>query len=302
MVQSAPYGTWKSPITSEIIAAGSTDFKEVHTNASRPNPTSDTEHQQSEAEIFLVEGRPSENGRSTILKISKKGDHEDVLSGVYNASGKIHEYGGGAAFVPQDGRNIIFNDSKTNLVYNLDPLKKSVTPVITADPNLKLMKYADFHAEVGTGTLAVRETHFEDGTEVKNEIVVIEPSSGSAKNSTVVVTGADFYSHPRFSPDGKRVCWMQWNHPDMPWTGSELYVADWNDGKILEGRFVAGKAREQAICQPRWAWDGSLWFVNDPKGIWNLFRWDPKTDIVEEIVLEGYQDVEVGFRELKLAK
>ncbi|EPE36701.1 alpha/beta-Hydrolase [Glarea lozoyensis ATCC 20868] len=298
MVQSAPFGTWKSPITSKIIAAGSTDFKEVHTNASRPNPTSDTE--QDEAEIFLVEGRPSENGRSTILSVSKKGEDVEILPKEYTAAGKIHEYGGGAAFVPHGGRNIIFNDPKTNLVYNLDVSSKSVTEVVTADPSGKVLKYADFHAEVGTGTLAVRETHFEDGTEVRNEIVVIETSSGGASKSTVVVTGADFYSHPRFSPDGKRVCWMQWNHPDMPWTGSELYVADWNDGNLLQGKYVAGKTREQAICQPRWAWDGSLWFVNDPKGIWNLYKWDPTTDGVEEVVLEGYQDVEVGFRELKL--
>jgi hypothetical protein len=298
MPRIASYGTWTSPITSDIIAAGSTNLKEVHTNASRPWPNP-TPGEHLEGEIFLIEGRPSENGRTTILQVSTEGGRTELLPKEFSAAGKIHEYGGGAAFVPVgDSKNIIFNDGRTDGVFCLSLPEKNLTSYLEPD---KRFRYADFHAEVGTGILAIREEHFEDGTEVKNEIAIIDPTPGNQK-ARAVVTGADFYSHPRFSPDGKRVCWMQWNHPDMPWTGSELYVSDWKDGEILEGTLIAGKAREQAICQPRWAWDGSLWFVNDPKGTWALFRWDPATGEVEEIILDGYQDAEVGAREIQMSK
>jgi hypothetical protein len=298
MARSAPFGTWKSPIDSEIIAAGSTELKAVYTNASRPfpAPTSGTVRHDEEVDIFVLEGRPSENGRTAVLKISRDGHIEDVLPHKFSAASKIHEYGGGAAFVPTGSQAVIFTDGNSDGVFSLSSVEKSTTSYLETDERFK---YGDFHVTAGDTILAVREEHFKDGTEVKNEIVVIDPTT---KKSTVIVTGADFYSHPRFSPDGKRVAWMQWNHPDMPWTGSELYVADWKNGEKLEGKFIAGKAREQAICQPRWAWDGSLWFVNDPQGIWNLFRWDPVTGKVEEIVLKGYEDVEIGAREIKLGK
>jgi hypothetical protein len=298
MAQGPPYGTWKSPISSEIIAAGSTEFKAVLTNASRPfpTPTSGPEHHNEEVNIYLLEGRPSENGRTAILKISRDGHVEEALPEKFSAAAKIHEYGGGAAFALNGSQSVIFNDGNSGGVLSLSSIEKKTTSYLKPDERFK---YGDFHVAVSDSIIAIREEHFKDGTEVKNEIVVIDPNT---KKATVVVTGADFYSHPRFSPDGKRVSWMQWDHPDMPWTGSELYVADWKNGERLNGKYIAGKPKEQAICQPRWAWDGSLWFTNDPKEIWSLFRWDPVTGEVNEIILEGYQDAEIGAREIKLAK
>ncbi|KAG9232224.1 Alpha/Beta hydrolase protein [Amylocarpus encephaloides] len=185
------------------------------------------------------------------------------------ASGKIHEYGGGAASMCRDGR-VVFTDSEGGGVFFL--LENG--EVEERVGGRKGVYFGDFDGQ-GTGKyiLAVREVHFGDGREVENCIVSIDVKDGSVR---VLAEGADFYSHPRFSRDGKRVCWKQWNHPDMPWTGSELYVAEWNEGtELLKGNYVAGKAGEQAICQPRWAWDGALWHE-----------------------VEKGEDVEIGKREI----
>lgn len=234
----------------------------------------------------------------------KTGDitSSDLLPTKYNVSGKLHGYGGGAAVVGVD-RRIIFTDANSNGVFLSEPGSSDVKSAYVLGSPRAL--YADFDVQVdgngilGDWILAVKEESFEDGREEKNYIVAIHQID---KREVVVVEGADFYSHPRFSKDGKKVAWVQWFHPDMPWTGSELYVADWNGGEILKGKYVAGKASDQAICQPRWGLDGDLWFVNDPNGIWQMFRYNVKNEVVEPVVLKGYEDVEIGAREQKLGK
>jgi dipeptidyl aminopeptidase/acylaminoacyl peptidase len=129
---------------------------------------------------------------------------------------------------------------------------------------------------------------------VENKVVVID---GKAKEARVAIQGADFYSHPKFSPDGKRVSWVQWMHPDMPWTSSELYVAEWKDGAVGERRKIAGKPREECVVQPKWLFDGSLMFVSDKTGFWQVYRLDIETGKVEHLIIEGFEDADLGARE-----
>jgi dipeptidyl aminopeptidase/acylaminoacyl peptidase len=159
------------------------------------------------------------------------------------------------------------------------------------------VRFADFgpHPTDSSLALAVQEDHRDE--EVQNRVVVVD---GKTREARVVIQGADFYSHPKFSPDGQRVSWVQWVHPDMPWTGSELYVAEWKDGAVGERRKIAGKAREECVVQPKWLFDGSLMFVGDKTGFWQVYRIDTETEKVEHLAIEGFEDADLGGREVIL--
>lgn len=217
----------------------------------------------------------------------------DILPKQYSASSKVHEYGGGEAALDSDG-NIIFTDGNTNGVLSLSPSTGEVKELIKGDSKLR---FADFcsHPTDSDITIAVHEDHH--ASEVINNVAVIDKKSKEAK---VVVEGADFYSHPKFSPDGKRVSWVQWKHPDMPWTGSELYVADWKDGGIVNKTKIAGQARVESIVQPKWLFDGTLMFASDRTGFWQIYSCDVETLQVEQFVIEGFQNADLGAREVFL--
>jgi hypothetical protein len=227
--------------------------------------------------------------------VTSTGESIDLLPKEYNAKSKVHEYGGGAASLVPDGK-FVFTDASTNGVFYLSP-NGEVEGIISGDPKLR---YADFDVSP-TEThwiLAVQEFHREDG-EVLNTIVAI---NARTKITKIIISGADFYSHPRFSPDGKRVAWMQWVNPDMPWTGSEVYVANWHEGEVSNTKYVAGKAKLEAVCQPRWHFDSSLFFENDPTGFWQLYRYDVETEKLEYVHLKGFEKVGIGARQVRLGK
>lgn len=176
----------------------------------------------------------------------KGAESRDVLPKEFSVRSKVHEYGGGAAAMSPDG-SLLFSDGNTSGVYRLTP-SGEVQTVIDADETLR---YADFDTHPGHKWIAaIQEVHETDTPEgVINRVIVIDSTT---KEKRVICTGADFYAHPRFSRDGKWFSWVQWNHPDMPWTGSNLYVAEWQNGAIGEGRLVAGEAGKVAIGEPKW--------------------------------------------------
>ncbi len=137
--------------------------------------------------------------------------------------------------------SIIFTDSTTDGVFSIS-LSGEVREIIHGDPKLR---FADFsvHPLDSNWILAVQEDH--RGADVLNTLVAID---SQAKTIHPISQRADFYSHPRFSYDGKRICWMHWNHPDMPWMGSELFVAEWKNGESVEGRYISGKPKFVSVC------------------------------------------------------
>ena len=268
---SAPYGKWKSPITADHISSKSLSFQEVRVH----EPT---------GKIYLLESRPAEEGRCCIVDCTDR-QHEDVLPKGYSARTGVHEYGG-AAFAVGPSGDIVFADWGTKGVYSLSPGTTHCISLLDADPAIY---YADFdiHPINSALILAVQENHHPK--DVENSIVLIDAAS---RKVHTIASGADFYSHPKFSPDGNKICWLQWNHPDMPWTGSLLYVASWSEGAVSDAKVVAGEPGKESISQPRWLPDGSLLFASDKSGYYQLYLLDPDQDDTRHINLRGLSDVD----------
>ncbi|RDW63957.1 putative dipeptidyl peptidase IV [Coleophoma crateriformis] len=272
----AAFGSWKSPITTELLTAKSIGLSAVHAHASN-------------GMVYYQEDRPAEAGRSTIVEYSPTQGAREVLPKEYSASSGIHEYGGGEFCVGADG-DVVVVDGNSNAVLSINPSSGVVRTVIEPNENLRWADF-DVHPTDPKWILAVKEDHVPEP--VENLLVAV---NSETKETHVVARGADFYKYPRFSLDGKRICWVQWNHPDMPWTGTELYVADWHDGKIGEKQYVDGKAIQVAVDEPSWGRDGTLFYVSDATGYGQLYRLDPGAQSARHIQLKGLEDVEFSGR------
>ena len=277
-VKVAPYGTWESPITSEMLSG-----QTVILSDAIADPKSGT--------IYYLEERPAEDGRSCIVACNGN-QINDVLPKEYSARSRVHEYGGGSMAMGSDGR-VIFTDLRTFGVFALSYSgtgSVKVTPLVEANAKLRFADF-DMHPNYARWILAVREDHRdgEDVDKIRNEIVVIDTET---KQSRVVIQGADFYAHPKFSPDGKKVSWVQWNHPDMVWTGSMLYAADWTSGEVGEHVHIAGEARKESIGEPKWSPDGTLWFASDRTGFWQLYHLEGGNGNPQYLKLKGMEDAD----------
>jgi dipeptidyl aminopeptidase/acylaminoacyl peptidase len=244
----APYGTWDSPITAALAAAGSVRIAGTYLDGD---------------DVYWLETRPAEDGRNVLVR-RRDGQIEDVTPTAFNVRTRAHEYGGGALAVV---RGIVYfsNDADQRLWRQRVP--DAPEPLTPEGP----LRYADLVVDQKRGRLVcVREDHRGTESEPQNTLVTVPLGGGKPAE---LVRGADFYAAPRLSPDGGRLAWLAWSHPRMPWDGTELYVASIDeDGRLRAPAHVAGGERE-SIVQPAWAPDGSLTFVSDRSGWWNLYRW-----------------------------
>jgi dipeptidyl aminopeptidase/acylaminoacyl peptidase len=212
--------------------------------------------------VHWVEGRPEEAGRCVIVRRTPDGKIEDVLPAPFSARTLVHEYGGGAMAVAAG--TVYFTNYADQRIWRVAP---GSTPIpVTAEGR---QRFADFiHDAVRDQLIAVCEDHAQDDNEPVNRIVSVSLSDGKVRT---LVEGADFYSNPRLSPDGKQISWLQWYHPNMPWDGTELFVAPVaEDGTVVERRKVAG-GMDESVFQPSWSPDGTLYFVSDRTNWWNLY-------------------------------
>ncbi|HNT75045.1 MAG TPA: S9 family peptidase [Anaerolineae bacterium] len=243
----SPYGTWKSPITSEVMVAQSIRLDGGWFNGE---------------DLYWIEGRPSEGGRNVLVRRAPDGATHDVTTPPFNVRTRVHEYGGGAVIL--DGDTVYFSNFKDQRLYRMTP-GGDPTPITPEGA----LRYADgFVDHVRNRIVCVREDH--RGSEVVNTLAAL--ALDGSETQTVLVSGADFYASPRLSPDGRRLAWLSWNHPNMPWDGTTLWLADvLPDGALDGARQVAGGLSE-SIFQPEWSPDGKLYFVSDRSGWWNLYR------------------------------
>lgn len=245
----SPYGSWKSPITSDLIVAEAISLIDVFLDRD---------------EVYWIEGRPQEAGRCVLVKRLSDGTTIDVTPAQYSTRSRVHEYGGGAVTV-RDGVVYFSNDGDQKL-YRQDP-GEPPRPIGQAPR----CRYADGVIDERRGRMiAVREDHGAADGSVINTIVAVAIDGSAADR--ILVSGNDFYSNPRISPDGRRLAWLSWNHPSMPWTGTELWMANLTDsGDIDSPVCIAGSASE-SIFQPEWSPSGTLYFISDRSGWWNLYR------------------------------
>jgi dipeptidyl aminopeptidase/acylaminoacyl peptidase len=245
----APFGTWKSPLTAERVAAGAKPL-------SAPRIAG--------ASLVWLEGLPAEGGRVAAMRLLANGQRETITPAPFNVRTRVHEYGGGALAV--QGDTLYFSNFADNLVYAQAP---GGTPRPLTEN--KLQRHADFELDASRGRLiAVREDHSAGGHEPSTSLVALplDPS----QPATTLVSGSDFYAAPRLSPDGKQLAWITWSHPRMPWNGTELWLAEVDaQGRLVNRRPVAGGETE-SLCQPAWSPAGELFVVSDRTGWWNLYR------------------------------
>jgi dipeptidyl aminopeptidase/acylaminoacyl peptidase len=249
----APYGSWRSPITAALIVAETIDLDHVSLDGD---------------DIYWTESRPTEGGRSVLVRRTADGDRSEVAPAPFDVRSRVHEYGGGA-FAVRDGI-VIFSQFADSRLYRLDAEKGETEPhPITPEAD---WRYADLVIDTPRNRLlCVREDHSVSGTEPVNTIVAIPIDDGQGQQQ-VLVSGPDFVASPRLSPDSSRLAWLSWNHPNMPWDSTGLWVTDLDDaGKPKSVRLVAGGPNE-SIFQPEWSPDGTLYFVSDRTGWWNLYR------------------------------
>jgi hypothetical protein len=186
----------------------------------------------------------------------------------------------------RDG-GLIFTDSNTRGVFRMKS-PDNIQSIVEVDAQSRFADF-DVHPSDPRWVLAVVEVH--EPNSVDNKLAIIDSAAGT---SGILCQGADFYQHPKFSHDGKWICWVQWKHPDMPWTGTELYVAAWEDGKIGQPIFVAGKAEKESIAQPKWHSYGGLLFASDRTGFHQLYLYDPISNETKKVAIKGYEDAELG--------
>ena len=230
------------------------------------------------ADVLWTEARPADGGRTTLVRRTPEGTVADLLPAPFDVGSRVHEYGG-RAFAAADGI-VWFSHRGDDRIYQLAPGGGEPRAVTAAGgPRL-----ADFCADRARGLLfAVAEDHREPG-EARNYLVTVSTMTGTIAEIT---GGYDFYGAPRLSPDGSRLAWVCWRHPDMPWDATELWVADVAaDGTLSAASRIAGHPGE-SVVSPRWSPAGDLHFVSDRSGFWTLYAWSGGEPVLRG---PGHQD------------
>ncbi|MDG2990079.1 S9 family peptidase [Candidatus Synechococcus calcipolaris G9] len=264
MVLTSPFGTWRSPLTPDLMTSQSIGLGEIRTHGQ---------------DIYWLETRPQEKGRSVLVRQEKgwqgNNDHPNpqpvtLLDPSYSVRSRVHEYGGGAYWL--DGSQIFFVNEADQQIYGLDPQAGGVPYALTNHPNAR---FADGVVDRHHNRLiCVQEQHSPGEREVINTLVAIPlQRDGERRAPQTLVSGSDFYSSPRLSPDGQFLVWLSWNHPQLPWDGTALWQAQiQGDGLLGEPIKIAG-GLEEAVQQPRWLADGRLLYISDRSGWWNLYSY-----------------------------
>jgi dipeptidyl aminopeptidase/acylaminoacyl peptidase len=262
MPEITPFGAWASPITAVLAASGAVRIGGLALDGD---------------DIYWLEGRPADQGRNVVVRMRASGLVEDVTAPPLNVRSRVHEYGGGAFAVAAG--TLFFVEDADQRVWRRDP-DGAPRPLTPEGPG----RHADLVVDPARPRLVcVREDHGMPG-EPCNTLVAI-PLAGGAPE--VLAAGADFHASPCFDGSGQRLAFLRWNHPNMPWQGTELWLAPVAaDGTPGPAMLVAG-GPDESIFQPAFSPDGVLHFVSDRGGWWNLYRW--RDGVVEPVWQENVE-------------
>lgn len=252
----APFGSWKSPITPDLIVSESIGLGAIVFD---------------DDDIYWLERRPTEGGRNVLVKRTSEGETVDITPQPFNVRTRVHEYGGGSFLVAD--QIIYFVNDRDQKIYrqlpNQDP--QPLTPD-------NQCRYADFILDANHNRLiSVCEDHRHPETEPQNTLIAIDLDTGDIQS---LVSGSDFYTSPRLSPDGTQLTWISWNHPNMPWDETQLWLATLQpDGSLTDIKQIAG-GHGESISEPKWSPDGNLYFSSDQNGWCNLYCYKLKGSII----------------------
>ncbi|MBL1142333.1 MAG: S9 family peptidase [Proteobacteria bacterium] len=249
--QKAPFGSWRSSITTDLLLGDSVGLGELSVF---------------DDDVYWIEMRPQEKGRYVVVKQVPDGQKRDVIPAEFNARTRVHEYGGGSYLITEKG--LVFTNFSDQALYLIDIDNNCLKLT-----NNEACRYADMIYDKNNERLiCVREDHSNENHEAINTIVSVALSR--SKDEQILVEGADFYSNPRISHDGKQLCWISWNHPNMPWDNTCLSLAEvTNEGELKNIVCIAGgDDKNEAVCQPLWSPNNTLYFISDRNNWWNLYR------------------------------
>ena len=254
------YGCWPSPISAELITEAAPGLNCLQSHGDN---------------LYWVESRPWEAGRNVIMRRLADGTVVDLLPKPYSHGSRVHEYGGSAYAV--DDKDLYFVNASDQRIYQLD-LQRAEQGEGNREPTpltpISLQRFADLIIDRKNQRLiAVCEDH--SGEQEPAGYLVAISLDPENPQVTTIESGADFYAYPRLSADGTTLCWIQWQHPHMPWDCTQLWQATIaGDGSLSDKTLVAGGDNDQAIFQPQWSPDNQLYFVSDRNNWWNIFRAD----------------------------
>lgn len=243
------YGHWPSPISAELLTAQGVRLSD-------PQAVGDA--------LYWLESRPQEKGRS-VLVCEKQGERRDLLPAPHSIRTRIHEYGGAPYLATADVIFYVLDSDQRIYAYDLhNQTSRALTPE-------GAYRYADFWVDTTRNRLlAIRENCTSDSHNPASEIIAIHLDNLQLE---VLVSGADFYSNPRLSPNGEQLSFLRWNHPNMPWDNTECVIAQLNSqGDLLSSNVIAG-GNGESVFQPQWSPAGELFFVSDRSNWWNIYRW-----------------------------
>jgi len=262
----APAGSWCSPFTAESLTADIVGLAECCLDG---------------ADVYWLELRPAESGRSVLVRRTADGGCADVTPAPFDVRSRVHEYGGGA-YAVHDGLVVFVNESDQR-IYRVDAAEQAEPTPISPVGDLR---YGDLRIDRGRRlVICVREDHDPTHAEPVNTLVGLRLDGSNDDGGRVLVSGSDFVSSPELDTDGRQLAWVTWDHPNMPWDGSALWAGRLDEqGGLSDERQVAGGPRE-AIGNPRWAPDGQLVFLSDRTGWWNFYAVDVGERELETVAL-----------------
>ena len=259
-MQTVPYGSWPSPITAADLARSGHPVAGGRFTA--------------DGQCWWTELRPAEGGRQAIRRLDSDGEATDVLAAPWNARTRVHEYGG-ASWLVTDDLTVVFAEFTDQRLYRLDPGSSEPVPITPAVAAPGSARYADPRLSPdGSEVWCIRETYAADATITRDlcAVPLTGTAAGDASAIRSIVGGSEFLANPRLSPDGRRLAWIAWNHPQMPWDGTELRVGELDEsGRVSKWQRLLGSSTE-SVLQPEWLDNDNLYAISDRTGWWNLYR------------------------------